>query len=84
MAGYVSFLAGFTALYPVFAQYKPPTRCQTIFDIETKFEFLTWGEIKNLSTSTPFCIGYERDIDCDCNYCNIASDVVNDCVQGLS
>jgi OCT family organic cation transporter-like MFS transporter 4/5 len=31
-AGYLGIVAGFMAIYPVFAQYAPPSRCETVFD----------------------------------------------------
>ena len=37
------------AIYPVFAQYKPPIRCTTAFDNEN-YSFLSFDEIKKLST----------------------------------
>ena len=38
VAGYIAMMGGFMAMYPVFAQYKPPTRCQTVFDKNTKYD----------------------------------------------
>ena len=32
LGGYCCFISGLWATYPNFAQYKPPTRCQTVFD----------------------------------------------------
>lgn len=45
----LGFAGGFVALYPVFAQYKPPVRCKTVFD-NGNYSFLTFSEIKLLST----------------------------------
>ena len=38
VAGYLAIMGGFMAIYPVFAQYKPPTRCQTVFDANTIYD----------------------------------------------
>ena len=56
--GYVGFIGGFMAIYPVFAQFKPDIRCETIFDTDTTFNFLTFEEIKSLPTDPPACQGY--------------------------
>ena len=32
LGGYCCFISGLWATYPNFAQYKPPTRCKTVFD----------------------------------------------------
>lgn len=39
LGGYCCFISGLWATYPNFAQYKPPTRCQTIFDLDHKAYF---------------------------------------------
>ena len=57
--GYVGFIGGFMAIYPVFAQFKPDIRCETIFDTEPGFEFLTFDEVKSLTTDTPNCQRYD-------------------------
>ena len=36
LGGYCCFISGLWATYPNFAQYKPPTRCQTVFDMDPK------------------------------------------------
>lgn len=44
------------AIYPVFAQYKPPVRCETIFDLQSlEYSFLTFDEIQTITTKTPYC-----------------------------
>ena len=48
----LGFAGGFVALYPVFAQYKPPVRCKTVFD-NGNYSFLTFSEIKPLCVLTP-------------------------------
>ena len=65
------------AIYPVFAQYKPPTRCATAFDT-TQYN-LTWDEIFTLSTNTPSCQGYDQDDSSECNYCNYTDTALQDC-----
>ena len=77
LAGYVAFVGGFMAIYPVFAQYKPPTRCATAFDT-TQYN-LTWDEIFTLSTNTPSCQGYDQDDSSECNYCNYTDTALQDC-----
>ena len=42
--GYCCFISGLWATYPNFAQYKPPTRCQTAFDIDPKACFPTFWQ----------------------------------------
>ena len=39
LGGYCCFISGLWATYPNFAQYKPPTRCQTAFDIDPQAYF---------------------------------------------
>jgi OCT family organic cation transporter-like MFS transporter 4/5 len=55
MASYASVLGGFLAIYPVFAQYTPPHRCQTFFDNNEDFSWLTWKQVEQLTLETPFC-----------------------------
>ena len=35
----MGFQGAFMAIYPVFAQYKPPVRCETIFDTQKEFRW---------------------------------------------
>ena len=37
LVGMMGFQGAFMAIYPVFAQYKPPVRCETIFDTQKEF-----------------------------------------------
>ena len=37
LVGLMGFQGAFMAIYPVFAQYKPPVRCETIFDTKKEF-----------------------------------------------
>ena len=55
MASYASVLGGFLAIYPVFAQYTPPYRCETVFDNIEEFSWLSWKQVESLTTETPFC-----------------------------
>ena len=77
MAGYVAFIAGFMGIYPVFAQYKPPTRCETVFDKNFTDYNLTWNQIHELTSNTPECVGYSSDDSTECYYCNFQS--LSDC-----
>ena len=68
------FLTGMCAIYPVFAQYKPPVRCKTIFDEESSsLPSLTFEEITILTTETPFCNNFDDEQNKECNFCNITS-----------
>ena len=62
LVGYVGIIGGFMAIYPVFAQFKPDIRCETIFDTDPDFNFLTFDEIKSLTTDTPACQGYDEGL----------------------
>jgi hypothetical protein len=55
LASYAGIFGGMITMYPVFAQYTPPYRCETVFDNNDEFSWLTWEQIKSLSTRTPFC-----------------------------
>ena len=56
MASYAGILGGFMAMYPVFAQYTPPYRCESVFDNNDEFSWLTWKQIENITTTdTPYC-----------------------------
>ena len=77
-AGYVCFTSGFTALFPVFAQYKPPTRCATVFDNTTQFD-LDWNQIFTISTNTSDCDGFNPDDSLDCYYCNFTLTDLQEC-----
>ena len=50
LGGYCCFISGLWATYPNFAQYKPPTRCQTAFDIDSQayFTMLTYEILREL------------------------------------
>ena len=39
LVGMMGFQGAFMAIYPVFAQYKPPVRCETIFDTQKEFRW---------------------------------------------
>lgn len=65
------------AIYPVFAQYKPPLRCTTVFD-NGNYDFLSFDEIKKLSTETPNCQQYVTG-ESDCNYCNFSDEDLQKC-----
>lgn len=54
-ASYAAVFGGLMTTFPVFAQYTPPFRCETAFDNNKEFSWLTWEQIKSLTTSTPFC-----------------------------
>ena len=64
-------------MYPVFAEYKPPTRCATVFDT-TQFD-LDWNQIFTLSTNTSDCNGYNADDSLDCYYCNFTLTDLQEC-----
>ena len=55
MARYSAILGGFMSMYPVFAQYTPPYRCETVFDNNEEFSWLTWKQVESLTTETSFC-----------------------------
>ncbi|CAG5108276.1 Oidioi.mRNA.OKI2018_I69.chr1.g3719.t1.cds [Oikopleura dioica] len=58
-------------MYPVFAQYTPPYRCESVFDNNDDFSWLTWKQIENLTTTdTPYCSGFDSsDLSSGCGHC---------------
>ena len=79
LAGYGAFVTGFMGIYPVFAQYKPPTRCETVFDKNFTDYNLTWNQIHELTSNTPECVGYSSDDSTECYYCNFKFEDLSDC-----
>ncbi|CBY18007.1 unnamed protein product [Oikopleura dioica] len=67
LVGYVATIGGYTAVFPVFAQYKPPARCPTELDLNPNLSGLnfTFNEINDLTkvVQEPFkeCEYYEMD-----------------------
>jgi len=83
LAGYLAFVAGFMAMYPVFAQYKPDARCQSVFDQDPQFDFLTFDEVKELMTNTPSCNNYVTG-ESECSMCNFTMEAIDSCADAAS
>ncbi|CAG5108274.1 Oidioi.mRNA.OKI2018_I69.chr1.g3718.t1.cds [Oikopleura dioica] len=77
MAGYSAVIGGFMAVYPVFAQLKPPHRCQTELDKRDGFSWLSWEEIKALTTGGSTC--NRAEMNDGCGHCIFDSTVLESC-----
>ncbi|CBY43176.1 unnamed protein product [Oikopleura dioica] len=74
-----SLMGGFMSIYPVFAQYKPPYRCQNGLDRAELSSNFSFQEISELTTETPFCKGFQPNQLGGCFFCDFSDELIEKC-----
>ena len=84
-AGYCCMINGLWAMYPNFAQYKTPARCQSVFDGSDTGYDMSFDQVQNLTTSLS-CGGHVPDSDKldACFACNLTNFDFGQCEDGTS
>ncbi|CBY40770.1 unnamed protein product, partial [Oikopleura dioica] len=74
-----SLMGGFMSIYPVFAQYKPPYRCQNGLDRAELSPNFSFQEISELTTETLFCKGFQPNQLGGCFFCDFSDELIQKC-----